>query len=268
MKQFFTKTGWLIAIILVVSALSMLFTGIIQMCMKSIGNMNGTEIPEDILLGASGSIGVALAAITLWLAMRRSAKWGFYHCERPAGMAWRAVFILFIFATCRVVLPAIWAYIPFTTGDSGTLSTEPLWVKIALGVVLAPVFEELLFRKDILSLLLHKFTWQWSVGLSAFLFAIIHGYNAEGFVSCLFAGALFAILMLRTGSLMTCIAAHGLCNLEALVYNMLEDSGCGIIVMVAGHSVYNVAINVIGLIVMVACAIYLWRNDCGVASCH
>ena len=65
MKQFFTKTGWLIAIILVVSALSMLFTGIIQMCMKSIGSMNGAEIPEDILLGASGSIGVALAAITL-----------------------------------------------------------------------------------------------------------------------------------------------------------------------------------------------------------
>lgn len=264
MKKLLEKVGWLIAIIIGVAILTLIFTGIIQKGMEFFADRNGVVLSESVLYGISGTLGSGLAAIAIWFMIRYAKRLRFYHCPNPVDSKWTSVFILFTFAVCRIVLPGIWAYASSALGVQatpiGNAPDESIWQMILFGVILAPVFEELLFRKDIFSLLKMRFSLSWTVGLSALLFAAIHGYSVEGFVSCLVAGGLFAILMARTGKLFPCIIAHILCNLESFYYNTTESVN-PIIVNLNGHSTYNIYIFVIGLLVMALGSIYLFKFD-------
>lgn len=263
MKRLFKQLGWLLGVIIAVSVFSLLFTGIIQTIMEAVATQNGNTISESTLYGVSGTIGFGLAAIVIWLIIRYAKRLRFYHCPNPANTVWSVVFILFILAICRVVLPGIWAYTSYVfggeTGPVGNAPDEPIWQMILFGVILAPILEELLFRKDIFSLLKMRFSLGWTIGLSALLFAAIHGYNAEGFVSCLVAGILFSILMARTGKLLPCVTAHILCNLESFYYNTTKLSN-PLIVNLNGHTTYNAYIFAAGFIVAIVCGAYIWRN--------
>jgi membrane protease YdiL (CAAX protease family) len=257
------QVGWLIAVIIILVVLTMIFTGIIQMCMTYFANKTGVTISDTILYSVSGTLAIGIAAVILWLIILKYRKLGFYKCPKPSGLTWIAVFILFTFTLCRIVLPGVWAYISGIIGvqpsENVTNSGEPLWMMIAFGVILAPTVEELLFRKDIFSLLLKKFSMTWTIALTSILFAITHGYNLEGFVSCLIAGILFAVLMKQTGSLLACVIAHMLCNLEAFCYNILEKSNSCLIVEFNGYSTYNIAIFAVGLLIMLISTVYLYR---------
>lgn len=263
MKKLLKRIGWLIAIIVGVAILTLLFTAIVQKIMELIAEKNGLALSEDVLYGISGTLGSGLAAIAVWIIIRYSKRLSFYHCSNPAGIKWTTVFILFILAVCRIVLPGIWAYTSYLLGVKatpiGNAPDESIWQMMLFGVILAPIFEELLFRKDIFSLLKMRFSMSWTVGLSAILFAAIHGYSAEGFVSCLLAGILFAILMARTGQLLPCVIAHVLCNLESFYYNTTEATN-SLIVNLNGHTTYNAYIFTAGLIVTVMCGMYLYKK--------
>lgn len=263
MKKILKQIGWLIAIIVGVAIFTLLFTGLIQKGMEFFAGRNGVVLSESMLYGISGTLGSGLAAIAIWFIIRYSKRLNFYYCFNPADSKWTAVFILFILAVCRVVLPAIWTYTSYALGVEatpvGNAPDESVWQMILFGVILAPVFEELLFRKEIFSLLKMRFSLPWSVGLSALLFAAIHGYSAEGFVSCLIAGCLFAILMARTGKLFPCIIAHMLCNLESLYYNLTESTN-PLIEDLNGHTTYNVYVFATGFLVMAICGIYLFNK--------
>ena len=263
MKTMLKQLGWLLGVIISVAVFTLLFTGIIQTVMEKIATQNGNTISESTLYGISGTIGSGLAAIVIWLIIRYAKRLKFYHCANPVNTAWIAVFILFILAVCRVVLPGIWAYSSYAlgveAGSIGNAPDEPIWQMILFGVILAPILEELLFRKDIFSLLKMRFSLRWAIGLTAIFFAALHGYSAEGFVSCLIAGILFAILMARTGKLLPCVIAHILCNLESFYYNTTESTN-PLIVNFNGHTTYNVYIFSAGLIVMAISGTYLYKS--------
>ena len=256
MKKVLSKIGWLLAVILAVAILVLLFTGIIQAAMRVLW----PNLSETTLFGVSGTIGTGIAAIVLWIILRCNKHLGFYRCTNPVNAAWVVTYIIFTLALCRVVLPGVWAHVSSAAGapaaEAGNAPDEPLWQMTLFGVV-PPALEELLFRKDIFSLLLKRFPAAWTIGLTALVFAALHGYNAEGFVSCLVAGLLFAYLMYRTGSLWLCILAHMLCNLESLAYNLLEKNGSSLIVDLSGHTSYNIIVFSIGCIVAGVTLIYL-----------
>lgn len=262
MKKLLKQIGWLFAIIVVVAILTLIFTAIIQKSMEFFADRNGVVLSESVLYGISGTLGSGLAAIAIWVIIRYAKRLRFYHCPNPVDSKWTSVFIIFTFAVCRIVLPGIWAYASSALGvratPIGNAPDESIWQMILFGVILAPVFEELLFRKDIFSLLKMRFSLSWTVGLSALLFAAIHGYSVEGFVSCFVAGGLFAILMARTGKLLPCIIAHVLCNLESLYYNTTESDN-SLIVNLNGHTTYNVYIFAVGMLVIVISVVYLYR---------
>ena len=222
-KKLLKQIGWLLGIIAGVAILTLLFTAIIQGSMEGIARSYGRVLSEAELYGISGTIGSGLAAIALWAIIRCTKQLRFYKCPNPADLKWTSAFILLILGLCRIVLPGIWAYVSYALGvrasSVGNATGESIWQMIVFGVILAPVLEELLFRKDIFSLLKMRFSSAWTVGLSGILFAAIHGYSAEGFVSCLVAGIMLAILMARTGKLLPCIIAHILCNLESFYYH-------------------------------------------------
>ncbi len=260
MKTFFIKAGWLLTIILAVVILTLIFTGIIQKSMEGVAAANGCVIPDSILFGVSGTVGSGLAAIALWCLIRFIKRLGFYQCALPADTLWRAVFILLTVTLCKVVLPGVWVHFAGPAEGAASPSSEPVWMMLLFGVLLAPFFEELLFRMDVFSLLIKRFSLRWTVVLTALLFALVHGYSLQGFVSCLVAGLCFSILMARTGSLITCVIAHMLCNLEAFGFTMLEHSGSPLIMEINGHTTYNYMILTISALLMVGSVVYLYRK--------
>ncbi len=80
-------------------------------------------------------------------------------------------------------------------------------------VVLAPVFEELVFRGLLFGTLRRRFGLGTSALLSAGLFALAHGYGWVGFASVLWSGVVWALAYEKTGSLLPGMAAHAINNL-------------------------------------------------------
>jgi len=81
-------------------------------------------------------------------------------------------------------------------------------VTLAATVVLAPVFEEIIFRGLLYGSLRARFGVAPSIIVSALIFAVAHGYGAAGFASVFFSGALWAWSYERTRSVLPAIAAH------------------------------------------------------------
>lgn len=261
MKKIFAKIARLAAVIIVTALLSAVFTGAIQATLLTL--IPG--IPDSTLFNISGTLGIGFAAATLCLIIRYNSHLRFYRCPRRASATWSAAFIIFTLAACRIVLPGIWAYASAALGIAATESNNafvaPLWEKVIFGVMIAPMAEELLFRKGLFSLLLRSFPAKWVIGITALMFAVIHGYNAEGFTSCLLAGTLFAIIMYRTGSIWLCIAAHMLCNLESLFYNHMEERLPSLIVNLDRHTTYCLPVFIAGLLIMLLSGAYILRRE-------
>lgn len=84
-------------------------------------------------------------------------------------------------------------------------------------VVWAPLIEELAFR-GVLYATLRMTVGVWpAVGLSAGIFALVHGYGAAGFASVLWSGILWAVAYERTRSLLPAILGHVFNNLLVTV---------------------------------------------------
>ena len=82
-----------------------------------------------------------------------------------------------------------------------------------LAVILAPVFEEIVFRGFLFGGLRYKLGDIWGATLSSLIFAAVHGYSPIGFVSVLISGLIFCGLYRWSGSLIPGIIAHATFNL-------------------------------------------------------
>ena len=78
--------------------------------------------------------------------------------------------------------------------------------------VLAPFFEEIIFRGVLFASLRKRFRWEISALLSALAFSVVHGYGLVGFLTVLWSGLLWAWAYEKTGSLWPGVVAHGINN--------------------------------------------------------
>jgi membrane protease YdiL (CAAX protease family) len=94
--------------------------------------------------------------------------------------------------------------------DSDLAWGPPAAVAVTLiaTVLLAPIFEEVIFRGLLYGSLRARLGVWPAVVLSAAVFALAHGYGATGFVSVFLSGALWAWTYERTRSLVPVIIAH------------------------------------------------------------
>ncbi|MGB0910579.1 MAG: lysostaphin resistance A-like protein [Nitrospirales bacterium] len=83
--------------------------------------------------------------------------------------------------------------------------------------VLAPIFEEIIFRGIVFGSLRRRFGWLLSALLSATIFALVHGYGIVGFCAVWWSGFLWAWAYEKTGSLLPGIMAHALNNFVFLM---------------------------------------------------
>ena len=79
-------------------------------------------------------------------------------------------------------------------------------------VVLAPIFEEIIFRGILYSTLRAKFNFPISMIGSAAIFALAHGYGLVAFLSVFWSGMLWAWMYERTGSIIPGICVHAVNN--------------------------------------------------------
>ncbi len=92
-------------------------------------------------------------------------------------------------------------------------SSQAELLKITMEVVvLAPIFEEIIFRGLVFSTLRAKFGFPVSMMGSAVIFALAHGYGPIAFLTVLWSGMLWAWIYERTGSVVPGMCAHAINN--------------------------------------------------------
>ena len=87
-------------------------------------------------------------------------------------------------------------------------------------IVIAPIFEEIIFRGILFPTLRARFNLPTSIIGSALVFAVAHGYGIIAFLSVFWSGLLWAWMYARTGNIIPSIAAHAVNN-GLVVYSVV-----------------------------------------------
>ena len=127
-------------------------------------------------------------------------------------------------------VPALLDVVP-PLAASSPLDTVFLFVG---GVLLAPFYEELVFRGVALNTYSKLRSPIFAVVFTAIIFAFIHGSLAQG-LAILPMGIVLALVVLKTGQLWTAIVVHALHNLVALIagqFGMYEAGGTPLVGLV------------------------------------
>src|SRR5665647_88180 len=129
-----------------------------------------------------------------------------------------------------------------------------LVVRFIGAALIVPIFEEIFWRKQILGLLLKKYSPVVSIVLSSVLFACGHGRLTD--IGMLFIwGLLFSTVYYKTNSLEASILIHSLVNAFLLIFNKYEY-----IENTTQHLFYYISILAVSAIVIYLIIIYLGRH--------
>ena len=113
--------------------------------------------------------------------------------------------------------PFFGKYYEFFNQLMNQLTLDPV-VMIIMAVIMAPIFEEIIFRGIIQKGLINKGVNRWSaIVLSAILFGIVHA-NPWQFVGALLLGCVLGVVYERTKSLLLPILLHAFNNLCSSIF--------------------------------------------------
>ncbi len=229
MKQL-KKILYLLVGVLVIGVLVFGCTAVVQFGMLAVSESMGITIQEDTLYHVSGNGGIAITAVVCAIfvskkkytqGVERKEKFSIGKAVLLAGLAVSICQVLLNVATA-----CLFAY-PFPI-ETLQLNARNTPVDLVFAILIAPVFEELLCRKSAYCLLRRKFSKIGAILICTVLFAVSHGYQLQGFLSCLGAGLVFVLIYDKTGNVGYSIVAHMICNLFATIMNALEDTGVSI----------------------------------------
>lgn len=99
--------------------------------------------------------------------------------------------------------------------------TSPLFIFI-MSVLIAPFFEEFLFRKVIIDRLVHFGEWN-AIFFSALAFGLFHG-NLMQFFYAFMVGAVFGYVYVKTRCIWYTVLLHGLMNLVANISDLVSTA--------------------------------------------
>lgn len=132
--------------------------------------------------------------------------------------------------------------------DDLVSSYDSLFLNLLFVVVLAPLWEEILFRKLLIDRL-NRLGDRPAMWISALTFGLIHG-NFTQFFYAFAVGALLAYLYLRTGKLRYCLFLHMGVNLFfGIIPSYLQDSGHNALVI--AWSLLEMGLAIMGFAVLV-----------------
>lgn len=101
------------------------------------------------------------------------------------------------------------------------LFTWPLFAIISV-VIIAPFYEELVFRKFILGGLLKRVTPFWAIVISSFFFGVIHWNWLQG-INAFLLGIILAWIYYKTKSIKLCMFGHFVNNMYAMSLGIVQE---------------------------------------------
>ena len=224
---------YIFAVFAAAGFLLFLSTAIVQLGTVAITNAMGISLTDDWLFSISGSLGTAITGTLCAVYVKKKNYTDCIEVKEPFRIKKCLYFSVIAFSVCTVLFDAITTVLfvqVFSMADEVHVVVEKSRAEIILldvffPVLAAPVFEELLFRMGLYSLMRQRFKKKFSVLICTLVFAAIHGYSIQGFCSCFVGGLLFMLIYTSTGNIWYSIAAHMVCNLNATILNALEDKG-------------------------------------------
>ena len=102
------------------------------------------------------------------------------------------------------------------------INNTSLWFNIIIISIIAPIFEEILFRKFLIDRTI-KYGARISIILSAVIFALFHG-NLNQFFYALLIGGFFAYVYIKTGKIIYSIILHLFVNLMGSVVSLFVSN--------------------------------------------
>ena len=210
------------AIIAVVAALA---SGVTQ---SELSDPAGPLFSLAAPAGAAMAAGSQLASLAiLWLAAGRRSMRADVLQLRGAVPGWRTILagiavLLAVTTAAEYLMHLVSKFDAFadTKWLRDGLNSPLWWATIVIGVVFAPLWEELTFRGFLLSALAKTRLGFWGAAVVANSFwTLLHwGYSWQGIVSVFLAGLILTWLLWRTGSIWVAIIAHAVANMAALSF--------------------------------------------------
>lgn len=145
--------------------------------------------------------------------------------------------------------------------------SSPLWANLLFCGILAPIMEEIFYRKLIIDRLLH-FGELPAVLISGILFGLIHGNFSQFFYAAMI-GMLFGYVYLRTGNILYTIALHMCVNLVGGVYSTEMLKRLDLEALSNSPSAQTLADNAGGILMMLLYLLFMFTCLVGaiVAAC-
>lgn len=130
---------------------------------------------------------------------------------------------------------------------------------VICAVILAPVFEELIFRYSFRNALRNHYSVGFIILISSFLFALLHFYNIQGFINVFIQALFFMTVYHYTNNLLLTIGTHALHNSMCYIdFDSIKIGGTNIYHTVNGFVIaspawfaINLAFAVIGTVMFI-----------------
>jgi len=166
-------------------------------------------------------VGIA-ALLPIWLITRK------YQPQIEHGSTVKSIIFSFLFFPgialfLNLLLSLLGVEMSEATEESlKAIYESPLWLQFLALAVLAPIFEEIIFRGIILARSLYWMPKWVAVIVSAVLFGIWH-MNVSQLVYAIPIGILLAVLYIRYRNIIVCMAAHCACNTASIIITQLSN---------------------------------------------
>ncbi len=133
-----------------------------------------------------------------------------------------------------------------TNAVSDTISSSPPLFTLLLMVIVAPIAEELLYRKLLIDRLL-PYSEKFAVLVSAILFGLLHG-NFYQFFYAVLVGLIFGYVYVKTGNILHTILMHMLLNFTgSIISNFLSNHITEVTASASSINIWNVVAGVYSL---------------------
>ncbi|GAA0784253.1 CPBP family intramembrane glutamic endopeptidase [Hathewaya limosa] len=132
------------------------------------------------------------------------------------------------------------------------ISEYPIICFLSASIV-APVFEEMLFRGVILDKLLIKNKPVIAVGVSSLIFGIMH-FNVVQSTNGVFLGIILGMIYCKSKSLLPCILVHFVNNTFCMLENYIPEGAFNVV-----DGGFNVIALIIGLLILIGC-FYIFKH--------
>lgn len=206
-------------------------------------------VRESLFISLFFVLQMGITCTFLWMMNINRAPTSFYIFSLKDGkLLIRSIILILIFSLG--IVPVINNFFKQILNSRPAIYEQPDWILIVGAVILAPVFEEMLFRQYFLSGLLSRYKVKTAILINVLLFALIH-FKPTQIWPAVFYGLLTCIVFYKTRSITNTMLLHAIANGTALVFATLKSTSASFDQNYNQYALPIVLLSVVLLVVLV-----------------